>query len=452
MVGRMGAGPGCAVTGAHDGKQRDPAVVKRITGVVLARLRWRRQLGSASMPPPLLPFLFVVAVLPAAVAAASSTPDVSRRLQQRSFPAVFQAWNPIDMPAVWPLATNEGRLRAAAKHDVLWEEPVSQLGFNTPLVLGAVWDHRHGGLATRFTPASEQQALANRTAMLRMNPDLVFLLEVRWRDAPGSFLPEDSPFWKRQPDGSRVLGWDNGPEPYYLLDPENPAFRANIARQSRAALASGVYDGVMIDWSGHLGVVQDTRAALGPDALIIVNIHDKIADAEKYRELINGSFLECNPDGPGQPTKRNGTTWDALRAGYLHMEQHLRAPRLNCLEVWGDRKDLRRMRAATTLTLTHGDGAVLFGDPNPLKTPDHLHDWYDFWDVPLGRPLGPRTDRPDGASVREFTGGTVVYNHYRNAPATVRFETPRRRVSDGTRGTDFTIQDADGDIFVPIPR
>ena len=83
------------------------------------------------MPPPFLPFLFVVAVLPAAVAAASSTPDVSRRLQQRSFPAVFQAWNPIDMPAVWPLATNEGRLRAAAKHDVLWEEPVSQLGFNT---------------------------------------------------------------------------------------------------------------------------------------------------------------------------------------------------------------------------------------------------------------------------------------------------------------------------------
>jgi hypothetical protein len=387
------------------------------------------------------------ALLASVCSTASLAADVARRIAQRDFPAVFQAWNPLDMPAAWPLATNDDRLRAAAKHDVLWEEPVSQLGFKTPLVLGAIWDHPHGGLATRFTPASAQQALANRAAMLQANPDMIFLLEVRWRDAPGSFLPEDSPFWKRR-DGQRILGWDNGPEPYYLLDPENPAFRANIARQCRAALDSGVYDGVMLDWSGHLGVVRDTRAALGRDAIIIVNIHDKIADGEKYRDLINGSFMECNPDGPGLATKSNGTTWDKLRAGYLFMEKSLRSPRLNCLEVWGDRKDLRRMRAATTLTLTHGDGAVLFADPNPLKTPDHLHDWYAFWDVKLGRPLGPRTDRSDGASVREFTGGTVVYNHHRNAPATITFTTPRKRVSDSTVGTAFTLIDADGDIFI----
>lgn len=409
----------------------------------------RRSVPAAiPMPhPPVLRFA-LAALLLSAVGAGETPSTLARRIDQRSFPSVFQAWNPLDMPATWPLDTNEGRLRAAAKHDVLWEEPVSQLGFNTRLVLGAVWDHQHGGLATRFTPASEMQALANRAAMLRLNPDMVFLLEVRWRDAPGSFLPQDSPFWKRRPDGSRVLGWDNGPEPYYLLDPENPAFRANIARQCRAALVSGVYDGVMLDWSGHLGVVRDTRAAIGAHALIIVNIHDKIADAEKYQDLINGSFMECNPDGPGLPTKNNGTTWDKLRAGYLYMEQHLRAPRLNCLEVWGDRKDVRRMRAATTLALTHGNGAVLFGDPNPLKTPDHLHDWYAFWDVPLGRPTGPRRDLAGGASQREFSGGIVVYNHYRNVPITVTFDSPRRRVSDGTVGTSFKLQDADGDIFV----
>lgn len=390
-------------------------------------------------------FLALLAFAPASAVLGA---NVATRLAQRDFPSVFQAWNPLDMPAAWPLATNEGRLRAAAKHDVVWEEPVSQLGFNTPLVLGAVWDHAHGGLATRFTADSEKQALANRTAMLKQNPDMVFLLEVRWRDAPGSFLPENSPFWKRAADGTRAKGWDNGPEPYYLLNPENAEFRANIARQCRAALASGIYDGVMLDWSGHLGVVQDTRAALGPDAIIIVNIHDKISDGEKYRDLINGSFMECNPDGPGVPTKSNGTTWDKLRAGYLFMENNLRTPRLNCLEVWGDRADLRRIRAATTLTLTHGEGSVLFADPNPLKTPDHLHDWYPFWDVKLGRPLGARTDRPDGASVREFSGGTVVYNHYRNATATVTFPTPRKRLSDNSVATTFTIPDADGDIFI----
>ena len=112
--------------------------------------------------------------------------------------------------------------------------------------------------------------------------------------------------------------------------------------------------------------------------------------------------------------------------------------------------DLRRMRATTTLGLTHSDGYVLFADPNPLKTPDHLHYWYPFWDVKLGRPLAPRTDRADGASVREFAGGTVVYNHFGNQPATVRFDAPRRRASDGTTGREFVVSDADGDIFLKL--
>ena len=43
------------------------------------------------------------------------------------------------------------------------------------------------------------------------------------------------------------------------------------------------------------------------------------------------------------------------------------------------------MRVATTLALTHSDGYVLYADPNPLKTPDHLHDWYPFWDAQAGQ-------------------------------------------------------------------
>ena len=370
------------------------------------------------------------------------------RITSRDYPSVFQAWNPIDQPEQFPLSTNGARLKAAAKHDVLWEEPISQLGFKTELVLGAVWDHTYPGLASQFTQASHKLAISNRTELLRMNPNMVFLFEVRWRDAPGSFLPENSTFWKRDSSGKRVLGWDNGPEPYYLLNPDNPGFQANIARQCKAALASGVYDGIMFDWSGHEEIIRQTREAIGNNGLIIVNIHDDIEDAQNFKAWINGAFMECNPNGPGQPTSSNQGNWDRLRAGYLYHEQHLRWPQLNCLEVWGDRKDLRRMRAATTLTLTHGNGSVLFADPNPLPAPDHLHAWYGFWDVELGKPKGGRIDRPDGLAQREFAGGTVLYNHFGNGTTTVRFEQPRRRISSGEVGTVFTLQDADGDIFV----
>jgi hypothetical protein len=397
--------------------------------------------------------LICLCAVPSLFAADTAAERLARRHLQdliaaRDFPAVFQAWNPIDMPGVWPLWTNDNRLRAAAKHDVLWEEPVSQLGFNTALVLGAEWAGEHAGLATEFTTLSQKRALANRAMMLAKNPAMIFLLEVRWRDAPGSFLPEDSPFWRRNADGTRVPGWDNGPEPYYLLNPENEAFRANIGRQARLAIESGIYDGIMLDWSGHLEVVKAVRAAIGEEALIIVNIHDNVEHAKLFAPLINGSFMECNPDGPGLATRSNGTTWDKLRDGYVFMETHLREPRLNCLEVWGHRDDHRRLRAATTLALTHGNGAVLYADPNPLPAPDHMHDWYPLWDVSLGRPAGERQTRPDGIVERAFERGLVLYNHLGNGTRKVQFPRELKRASDGKVGREFWVSDADGDLFI----
>jgi hypothetical protein len=393
-------------------------------------------------------------LLPACVSTASSTP--AQRIDTRSFPSVFQAWNPIDHPD-WPQEQLDDRLKAAAKHDVFWEEPISQLGFGTALAIGAVWDGENPGLATDFTPESKQLALANRTRMLELNPQMVFLLEVRWRDAPSSFLPENSPFWKRNPDGSRAEGWDGGPEPYYLLDPDVPEFAANIARQTKIAIDSGIYDGVMLDWSGHLPIVKEVREVIGDDGLIIVNIHDDIEDGMKYQELINGSFMECNPQGPGQyidPRKNRqtyGTTWDKMREAYLWFEANLRQPRVNCLEVWtADRKDLRRVRAATTLALTHGNGSVLVADGNPVPTPDHLHDWYPIWDLPLGKPKSVRSGDPKSIVTRDFDGGLVAYNHFGNGVKTLELPAPVKRHSTGETGTRFEIQDADGDVFLPL--
>ena len=373
---------------------------------------------------------------------------VAARVAGRSYPSVFQAWNPIDMTNQFPLATLDGRLKAAAKHDLIWEEPVSQLGYGVDLVLGAVWDHKHGGVATDFTADSKRQALANRKRMLELNPSMVFLLEVRWRDAPGSFLPEDSPFWKRNSDGSRKKGWDGGPEPYYLMNPDNPDFAANIARQCKIALDSGIYDGVMFDWDGYLPIVKKTREVIGSQGLIICNIHDRIDLGKQYAGLINGAFMELSQEGPGSPPRKLGT-WESSRKALVFFEENFAKPVVNCLESWGDRKDLRRMRAVTTLGLTHSDGYVLYADPNPLKTPDHLHDWYPFWDKTLGKPAGKCVARDDGAYQREFANGTVIYNPLSNSKAvTVKFATPRKRASDGTQSTEFSVPSCDGDLFL----
>ena len=263
---------------------------------------------------------------------AAAADSVTDRFAGRGFPSVFQAWNPIDMTNRFPLATLDDRLKAAAKHDLIWEEPVSQLGYGVQLVLGAVWDHPHGGLATDFTAESKRQALANRKRMLEMNPNMVFLLEVRWRDAPGSFLPEDSPFWRRNADGTRKKGWDGGPEPYYLMDPDNPDFAANIARQCKIAIDSGIYDGVMFDWDGYLPIVKKTREVLGDDALIICNIHDRIDLGRAIQGTDQRRVHGMQSEGAGPKPPQLGT-WESSRQALVYFEENFAEAAVNCLEA-----------------------------------------------------------------------------------------------------------------------
>ena len=70
-----------------------------------------------------------------------------------------------------------------------------------------------------------------------------------------------------------------------------------------------------------------------------------------------------------------------------------------------------------------------------IKTPDHLHDWYPYWDKTLGNPAGKCVVRDDSAYQREFANGTVIYNPLKNdKPVTVKFNTkPRVRRGSGQR-------------------
>jgi arabinogalactan endo-1,4-beta-galactosidase len=106
------------------------------------------------------------------------------------------------------------------------------------------------------------------------------------------------------------------------------------------------------------------------------------------------------------------------------------------------------MRATTTLALTHGDGYCLFSDPNPLPTPDHMHNWYPFWNKSLGRPVAVGTTAADGTVRREFDGGTVVYNPMGNKEVIVRFPEPRTSVATGRTATEHRLGSPDGDIYL----
>ena len=106
------------------------------------------------------------------------------------------------------------------------------------------------------------------------------------------------------------------------------------------------------------------------------------------------------------------------------------------------------MRATTTLSLVLSDGYCLFSDPNHLPTPDHLHNWYPFWERGLGKAQAPGVTRPDGSMSRDFTHGTAAYNPMGNKKVTITFDESRTSRATGRRAPKHILDASDGDVFL----
>jgi len=316
------------------------------------------------------------------------------------------------------------------------------LAFIHPSMIGLKAQEAFEGMAFSFTPSSLAGAKARRTKLLGRNPHLILLAEIRYRDAPRGFLPEDAVWWKRDAYGQFLMGWAEGG--YRLLDVANASWQAQVATRAKAVLDTGVFDGVMLDWwnddEPHVALIRRVREAIGAEALILVNSNDRTIP--KTSSEINGLYMECYRSATPKD-------WQRISETLRWAETNLRTPRVNCIETWyhHSRQDFQLMRAVTALSLTHSDGYCLFADPNELPTPDHLHDWYDFWSKGLGQPKKPSFKRPDGAWERMFSGGTVIYNPPVGSNMTVHFDAPHQSRATGRTGTEHKVAANDGDIF-----
>ncbi len=214
----------------------------------------------------------------------------------------------------------------------------------------------------------------------------------------------------------------------------------------------------MFDWwsnddAGRVTLIKKIRAAIGDTAIIVVNVNQsQLSGSAPY---INGMYMEGM-----LPRSMGGTyDWQTAAQNLLWANGHLKSPSFTALDAWAEdpavvptslgRSHVSLMRFATTLSLTHSDGYVLFADANGLPTPDHLHDWYPFWNKGLGRPTSqPGQTQTDGTFVRNFTNGRVVCNPPGNNLAKIHFDAAVTSLATGIRATDFSISPGDGDIFL----
>ena len=130
----------------------------------------------------------------------------------------------------------------------------------------------------------------------------------------------------------------------------------------------------------------------------------------------------------------------------------------------------------TTMGLTHSDGYVLYsigsgslqhehhwynefllmGHANNVPhVHDHDHYWYNFWDAPLGQPVGGDETKGqfyedrEGLFIREFTNGWAVYNRS-GVAQTISLSEQLTGVSSQITDRVHTIHDLDGEIYLRV--
>ena len=427
----------------------------------------------------------------------------------RSYPSIFQAWNGIENKP------DEDELHRLARHDLAFAHPYTLLKIS--------WNisekQPYAGLATGMNPHQLDAAHEIKRQLLSLNPHLRLLVEIRYRDAKYlsseneaqaedwwevGFYPPDSPYWLKDTERNPVIGWGedtngNGKiDPndkilHYLIDFTNPEMQELIVKKVVALDRSGLFDGIMLDWwneafatspisvddwsatiltpedesEARLSILEKIRAQVGDDFLILVNAN--MRQIPKSAPYVNGIYMECYKQAYRKGYNLNQIL--QMEETLLWAEQHLREPRINCLEGWrvvtdymGDfntrvaernsEENQQWMRMITTLSLTHSDGYVLFGDDNAIPAPDHLHNWYDFWDADLGQPIQDRAVQYrdiTGLFIRTYENGWVVYNRS-GSEHTVAFDKHVVGLNSGKRQTIHKIPDFDGEIFLKTDR
>ena len=388
---------------------------------------------------------------------------IEPRIENRNLPSVFQPWGAqiINRPTL----SHDDQV---AHHDLYWHLNVFGLHFQeTP----------QGYQLT----GNLERAKAERDRLLAKNPNMLFLFEIRQKDAILNYhYPEDSPYWVRDEAGNLVPSWyDIGDLKLFLLDFTLPEVQDIIVQQAIAVAKCGLVDGIMFDWWSDTGIlltnwydgtpysteeeevqarlsfIQRIRAEVPDNFLIIANTNrHKIPITGPY---INGLLLENVFDyGPYTHSRVI-----EIESTLLWAEENLREPQINCLEAWGipteppdSPNNQQWMRLFTTMSLTLSNGYVLYTPGAGIGTvPSHRHAWYPFWDANLGQPAGPTAQRYQnikGLYIREFTNGWAVYNRS-GTSQTITLPTSTIPVSD--RGNNAASQthllpDLDGEIYL----
>ena len=387
------------------------------------------------------------------------------RLENGSAPRLY---SPFAIPFFNKPGFNPGGLSSPenmALHDLVFLGP----GF-----FGLWW--RETSIGTTIAGRSIDNAIALRDQHLDVNPNMIFLVNIRMRSLWLDDYDSDWPYWIKDSDGNIVPASHAN---YGLIDFTHPVIQDRIVQRALAVARCGLFDGIWFDWwnehgpilvddatwpDGYIGndveqrardnILARIRAATRADFLISGNVN--ITKIPRTGAMINGGSMETV-----FPYARDAENIEYeltnIEDTLLWLDSNIRQPRINMLEGRSiptqspfSPDNLRWVRALTTLSLTHSDGYFSINHLTPADEWGHY--WYDFWDADLGQPVGDKGqlyEDIEGLYIREFTNGWAVYNHSGEAQV-ITLPEEVQGVASGLAGTEHALANLDGEMYLRV--
>ena len=263
------------------------------------------------------------------------------RIKDRDYPSIFTAWAGPNWVSILNRPDLSG-VENVASHDLWFSVPQFGLTFRDT--------------SNEFIMAgSVDEAIKRRDEFLALNPNMLFIADIRMRSYALDEFPEDWPYWIRDSDGNIVNAWAGI---FGLIDFTHPDIQDRIVQQAIAVSKCGLFDGIHFDWWNEDGailadlygdwshkyrgneaeqeardnILRRIRAGTRPDFLIMGNTNRHTIP--RTAPHISGGFMETIV-----PHTLTGGHLEALlnkvETSLLWLEQNLREPQINALEGWG---------------------------------------------------------------------------------------------------------------------
>ena len=396
---------------------------------------------------------------------------IQDRIDNRSLPSIVLAWD-----------DGISNMGSESFVDVLlrkwWEDSMPYL--DRVAYHDLWWHYIPFGTHFQLTPQGYQlignlpRAIARRDELLSKNPNMLFLVDLRYAYASPDRYPEDWFGWLRDENGNLIRVSDNN---VYYIDFRLPEVQDIIAQRAIAVAKCGLYDGIFFDsWNedgyilpnasheeelpARISILSQIREGVPDDFLILCNQNqEKLPHSAPY---INGGFMETFP----RVRERGYTRADIIEieTNLIWYEASVQEPKINCLRGFGvgteppdSPRNKQWVRLFTTMSLTLSDGYSLYtlgtiGGQKQFQS----HIRHPFWEVDLGQPIGSTAQRYqediEGLYIREFTNGWAVYNRSGQAQS-VTLPLSATSVSDrGSSAASIThlLPDLDGEIYLKV--